>query len=245
MCACFLATKGFCWGCDKNGNHEKAKVGDISGKREFTISSPDSPSYSFAGNSDISDDSSDDGDAGGVLKASPHHFVLANKLDSNQGAFQKMKKFREQCKCCVCNNKDSLPWCRRIAVQCCAGDSDEFEEFKGYHKSMPYACSVSMHVGCARWTCSDEKRVYYFPGVADSSRRYTEPVASIYCAKHSRDIKKSKSKGKVRKQTKKVGTESLQKTDKKTTKSKSSQHTNPAKYDNSLRKKNRFCKTEN
>lgn len=111
-----------------------------------------------------------------------------------------IKEFREL-KCTICNSNDKHSF--RIPVQCCAGDKQEFREFKRCHKTNKSgkvaACSLAIHVGCARWASKNYASVkdkslrmcYYYPGQKagfEGDDRYQNPVCDAFCRVHAREI---------------------------------------------------------
>ena len=157
------------------------------------------------------DADAEDLDEAGVSKlmlSFTHHFCLA-ALESGEEttASKLLKEHQESLKCIVCNVADTGRRCNRIAVQCSAGDKQQFREFRQFTKKSlgksfkekgDNTCTVPMHVGCARWK-SDYAKVngrknrmcYYFPGkppTYNGPDGYTEPVANCFCRNHGREI---------------------------------------------------------
>eukprot|EP00559_Dactyliosolen_fragilissimus_P000042 CAMPEP_0184873510 /NCGR_PEP_ID=MMETSP0580-20130426/41882_1 /TAXON_ID=1118495 /ORGANISM="Dactyliosolen fragilissimus" /LENGTH=1107 /DNA_ID=CAMNT_0027376425 /DNA_START=146 /DNA_END=3469 /DNA_ORIENTATION=+ len=163
LCANYLAGKGFVWGFDQ----EKLNS---------------NPQYNHQ-----DDDEGDE--SGNVMNISPQYYTMVTETNGNKNTFNEIKEFRNGLKCGICKHKDNIFGCRRIAVQCNAGDSSEFEEFKPCHvKLQNKPCTIAFHVGCARWTQTSHKRVFYYPGFNDateSSNKFSEPVRAVYCGQHS------------------------------------------------------------
>ena len=103
---------------------------------------------------------------------------------------KQVQKLQENLTCEICKLDDSPAaegGVYRIAVQCSAGDNDEYRDFRTAHHDLNLdkkeKCIRSFHVGCARWvnqnqeTITDDdnnnnndkyRRVYYYPGLPDT-----------------------------------------------------------------------------
>eukprot|EP00547_Thalassionema_nitzschioides_P009222 CAMPEP_0194225594 /NCGR_PEP_ID=MMETSP0156-20130528/39956_1 /TAXON_ID=33649 /ORGANISM="Thalassionema nitzschioides, Strain L26-B" /LENGTH=604 /DNA_ID=CAMNT_0038957605 /DNA_START=40 /DNA_END=1854 /DNA_ORIENTATION=+ len=166
-------TAGCVYGCDKWGN--------------FYNDSADEAEELDEQNSKINNGGSGI-DVTGVEDISTHHYVIITKEnDEGKLHWNIIKDSREYLKCTDCTEVDKKSHFR-IAIQCTAGDDDEYEDFRDMHREKD-KCYAAMHVGCAMWGkgCDENlRRIYFFPG--DNVEADGEPIMEVYCPRHARKI---------------------------------------------------------
>lgn len=128
-----------------------------------------------------------------------HHFVmcgLSSDDDEGDELWVKMLNDHRSLMCTLCGQHETTAGRNlRVPLQCCAGDEDEFPEFKKYHETIGDPCTQAMHVGCAMWGFKGSRplyrRMWFYPGSAeqDEEGKYQNPVTEIYCDLHARQVK--------------------------------------------------------
>lgn len=183
LCAFIICQKGgLVFACDRKGRY-------VDENGEW---------YQSDDESDSSDDSDED------WRVETHHFVECGKVNGQHTRYSwDIKKKQAELICSVCGVKDDRKGSLRFALQCTAGDEDEF--FFEDHPEISAPCTVAIHVGCAMWGegSSSHRRVYFYPGEQPDAddEVYSDPVAEFYCSAHAQDIgSKEKKKKKVAKQ---------------------------------------------
>jgi hypothetical protein len=176
LCAFFLATQGLLYGCSRDGTYDGSNSDDSDDERSLNpelTNSKESASYY--------------GDASPV-----HHFVYPLRSPGKEHTLwtKAIAEKKATLKCCICGENDKPESVLRIPLQCTANDPEEFADFKGTHPSLgPHdTCTMSMHVGCARWGGMNQQqvqRVYFFPG-----GETLDPIQCIYCTIHGEDVDK-------------------------------------------------------
>jgi hypothetical protein len=138
---------------------------------------------------------------------SVHHFVFCHKekKDDPESKWTKTIRERQALKCTLCGANDKNDGANvsyRIPVQCSANDSAEFKKFQGAHNALCGGpCFVPVHVGCAQWHKNDAgeypkvTRVYFFPGMSQTSALRAQPATNIFCDLHARDLQVASTTG--------------------------------------------------
>ena len=124
---------------------------------------------------------------------SVHHFVMCglNKNKKEDEEWIKMLTEHRTLSCTICgHNEKTAGRDFRVPLQCCAGDEDEFMEFKKHHMNIGEPCTQAMHVGCAMWGTKghppQHRRMWFYPGSVDEHGDESEPVSEIFCDLHAR-----------------------------------------------------------
>lgn len=123
-----------------------------------------------------------------------HHFVMCGlSNDPEDRAWIQNLVEHRSLQCYICGHHDkSAGRNLRVPLQCCAGDDEEYEEFKQFHLQIGEPCTQAMHVGCAMWLGAKgrtrvPRAVWFYPGVLErEDGEYLEPATEIFCNLHAR-----------------------------------------------------------
>ena len=173
LCASMICsnanTMGCVYGCDTNGNFYYDDDDDdvASGKSENEDEDDDEEEWkddSFEFNHQSS--STGDGMKMDCSRSTSAHRVSITSTNNNSnistayyaiastGIYARTIADHRKLKCFICGRIDNQ-W--RIPLQCAAGDDTEYGPFQERH---PHGigieqCTVAVHVGCARWGCTE------------------------------------------------------------------------------------------
>lgn len=137
----------------------------------------------------------ENGDYEGEEANGVHRFVMCGLVDDEKDKdwVRLLKEHRRELKCIICGEHDkSGGKDLRVPIQCCAGDDDEYKEFKKFHEKLREPCSQAMHVGCAMWGTRRsgppmKRRMWFFPGGTEDSA-FSEPITEMFCDQHAREM---------------------------------------------------------
>lgn len=147
---------------------------------------------------DEKDDKSATSESSKEGMADTHHFVISGMDfvtgdEMNSTWIPHIQEFRDSVVCHVCGRKSKRNPDLRIPIQCCAGEEDEYEEFRKVHSNAE--CFQGMHVGCAMWGKHGRARqVFFYPGTYKDATVFQEPVSEFFCPKHANELPQNASK---------------------------------------------------
>jgi hypothetical protein len=113
-----------------------------------------------------------------------HHFVMCG-LTRRDDEEQWIRVLDEHCRlpCTICEETSETNL--RVPLQCCAGDEDEYYEFRQHHEDVVEVCIQAMHVGCAMWRQKGVRRMWFIPRCARDEDDVAEDVVGIFCDLHA------------------------------------------------------------
>ena len=126
-----------------------------------------------------------------------HHFAMCGlSKDSKEedAEWVKMLNDHRSLRCTICGQHETLAGRNlRVPLQCCAGDDDEYPEFKKRHvNAIGDPCTQALHVGCAAWGFPHERpqcrRMWFYPGSTNEEGAFQDPVTEIFCDLHARQL---------------------------------------------------------
>jgi len=125
-----------------------------------------------------------------------HHFAmcgLSKDSEEEDAEWVKMLNDHRSLICTICGKHETTAGRNlRVPLQCCAGDDEEYPEFKKHHRDIGEPCTQALHVGCAAWgfpnarpTC---RRMWFYPGSTTEEGEFQDPVTEIFCDLHARQM---------------------------------------------------------